>query len=141
MKLDNISRNSKEMTLKLRRIDVCDLLLACTMVDGESVMAGKETKWSRLHQMLMDQLDAFDAKIDAEETESKPEEVNMKFKKVSNVYLFSKYIREDGKYTIIATDRENNRGTLRTVFVVYDENGNEIDEVAKLKDAKEKYSK
>ncbi len=65
----------------------------------------------------------------------------MKFKKVEHIPFFSKYVREDGKFTIIATDRYNSRGTLRTVFVVYDEQDNEIDEVAKLKDAKEKYSK
>ena len=132
-------RNEMEMTLTMKRIDVCDLLLACLAAKELANDEGK--KWDALHQILKEQLDEFDTKIDAEETESKPEEVNMKFKKVSNVYLFSKYIREDGKYMIIATDRENNRGTLRTVFVVYDENGNEIDEVAKLKDAKEKYSK
>lgn len=63
----------------------------------------------------------------------------MKFKKVKNVAFFSKYIREDGKYLICAKDRRI-KGTLKTVFVVYDENENEIDVLSRLKDAKEKYS-
>lgn len=63
----------------------------------------------------------------------------MKFKKVKNAYMFSKYVREDGKYTITAKDRRIN-GTLKSVFVVTDANGAEIDVMARLKDAKEKYS-
>lgn len=63
----------------------------------------------------------------------------MKFKKVQNVAFFSKYVREDGKYTIVSKDRKIN-GTFKSVFVVYDEHENEIDVLKRLKDAKEKYS-
>lgn len=62
----------------------------------------------------------------------------MKFKKVQNVAFFSKYVREDGKYTIVSKDRKIN-GTFKCVFVVYDEHENEIDVLPRLKDAKEKY--
>ena len=64
----------------------------------------------------------------------------MKFKKVQYIPFFSKYVREDGKYTIISKDRNIN-GSLKSVFVVYDEQEKEIDALSKLKDAKEKYSK
>lgn len=63
----------------------------------------------------------------------------MKFNKVKNVFMFSKYIREDGKYTITSMDRRIN-GALKSVFVVTDENNNEIEVLMKLKEAKEKYS-
>lgn len=63
----------------------------------------------------------------------------MKFNKVKNVFMFSKYVREDGKYTITSIDRRIN-GTLKSVFVVTDENNNEIEVMMKLKEAKEKYS-
>lgn len=55
-------RNEKKMTLKLRRIDVCDLLLAC-LAAKELANDGGE-KWDALHQMLRDQLDAFDETLD-----------------------------------------------------------------------------
>ena len=63
----------------------------------------------------------------------------MKFKKQSNVPFFSKYTREDGKYTITSEDRKIN-GTWKNVFEVTDEKGNLIDVLPRLKDAKEKYS-
>lgn len=63
----------------------------------------------------------------------------MKFKKQSNVPFFSKYLREDGKYTITSEDRKIN-GTWKNVFEVTDEKGNLIDVLPRLKDAKEKYS-
>ena len=59
----------------------------------------------------------------------------MKFKKVPYIPFFSKYIREDEEYTIVAEDRN-----AKTVFVVYDKAGNEIDVFKKLKEAKESYS-
>jgi len=64
----------------------------------------------------------------------------MKFNKVKNSYMFSKFVREDGKFTITSTCRRNENGTLKNVFVVTDENDNEIDVLTKLKDAKAKYS-
>ncbi len=63
----------------------------------------------------------------------------MKFKKVPNDYLFSKYVREDGKYIIESEDRKIN-GTWKNVFIVTDENGKEIEVFRRLKDAKEKYA-
>lgn len=63
----------------------------------------------------------------------------MKFKKVPNVYMFSKYVREDGKYIIESEDRKIN-GTWKNVFVVTNENGEEIETMKRLKDAKEKYA-
>ncbi|WP_298019432.1 hypothetical protein [uncultured Dysosmobacter sp.] len=62
----------------------------------------------------------------------------MNFKKVKNAFMFSKYVREDGKYTIESVDRRIN-GTLKNVFEVSDETGKVIDTLARLKDAKEKY--
>lgn len=50
--------NQKEMTLKLTRIEVCDLLLACTAVAQETEAA----KWSELHDKIMQMLDKFDEK-------------------------------------------------------------------------------
>lgn len=55
----------------------------------------------------------------------------MKFKKIPDVYLFPKYIREDGKYTIKSTCRQH-----KSVFVVTDCNGNEIATYTRLKEAK-----
>lgn len=75
----------------------------------------------------------------------------MKFNKVANAFMFSKLIREDGKITILAQDRWFPRQSpkrikgiistkiLKTVFIVYDENNQEIDVLNTLKEAKEKY--
>ena len=63
----------------------------------------------------------------------------MNFKKQANVAFFSKYVREDGKYTIESVDRRIN-GTLKNVFEVTDEAGNVIDTLPRLKDAKAKYA-
>ena len=64
--------------------------------------------------------------------------MTMKFKKQSNVAFFSKYIREDGKFTIESVDRRIN-GTFKNVFEVTDETGKVIDTLPRLKDAKAKY--
>lgn len=63
----------------------------------------------------------------------------MKFKKVKNVAFFSKYVREDGKYTITSVDRKIN-GTYKNVFEVTNELGEVIDTLPRLKDAKAKYA-
>lgn len=52
--------NQRTMTVKLRRNDVCDLLLACTCA-GRNAEDGGE-KWKRLHDVLMEQLNTFDEK-------------------------------------------------------------------------------
>lgn len=50
--------NQRTITLKLQRIDVCDLLLACTAIAQET----DAKKWSDLHDKLAAILDDFDAK-------------------------------------------------------------------------------
>lgn len=62
----------------------------------------------------------------------------MKFKKQANVAFFSKYVREDGKFTITSVDRRVN-GTLKNVFEVTDETGS-AGMLPRLKDAKAKYA-
>lgn len=50
--------NQKTVTLKLKRIELCDLLLACTSLShGEN-----RTKWKLLHDKLKAILDEFDEK-------------------------------------------------------------------------------
>ena len=49
--------NQKTMNVELTRIEVCDLLLACTCLMSEK--NGK--KWFTLHEKLQKQLRAFDA--------------------------------------------------------------------------------
>ena len=63
----------------------------------------------------------------------------MKFKKVPNIAFFSKYVREDGEYTITSKDRKIN-GVYKNVFEVTDKAGNVIEVLARLKDAKAKYA-
>lgn len=50
--------NEKTMTLKLKRIEVCDLLLACTACERET----DAKKWGELHDKLKGMLEAFDEK-------------------------------------------------------------------------------
>lgn len=63
----------------------------------------------------------------------------MKFKKQANVAFFSKYVREDGKFTITSVDHRVN-GTLKNAFKVTDEAGTVVDTLPRLKDAKAKYT-
>lgn len=57
--------NQKTVTLKLKRLDVCDLRLACTAIsqvlkeDGESA-----TKWDALYEKLDGILSEFDKQHD-----------------------------------------------------------------------------
>lgn len=53
-----ISHNQKTVTLKLRRIDLCDLLLACTLISAES----DAEKWDKLHDKLEQIIIDFDEK-------------------------------------------------------------------------------
>lgn len=55
--------NQRTVTLKLKRRDVVDLLVACAAC-GESALKGGETcrKWDYLHAVLQQQLIAFDEK-------------------------------------------------------------------------------
>lgn len=50
--------NQRTMTIKLERIDVCDLLLACTALEQET----GAKKWGDLHNKLKATLEAFDEK-------------------------------------------------------------------------------
>lgn len=59
-KEDNkMATNDMTITLKLTRIEVCDLLLAC-LCTSESAPGAK--KWDQLHDKLEEILDDFDAK-------------------------------------------------------------------------------
>ena len=50
--------NLKTVTLKLKRIEICDLLLACTLISAES----NAEKWDKLHDKLEQILIEFDEK-------------------------------------------------------------------------------
>lgn len=50
--------NEKEVTAKLRRIDICDLMIACTVLDEQS----DGNKWTKLHDKLESILAGFDEK-------------------------------------------------------------------------------
>lgn len=52
-------RNNFETTIQLKRIDICDLMLACSLVNN-----GRNTKWKVLHDKLQDQLDKLDGQLD-----------------------------------------------------------------------------
>lgn len=55
-------RNQFVTTLRLRRIDICDLMIACTMA-GELANDGGR-KWHRLHDELKRQLEELDEQLD-----------------------------------------------------------------------------
>ena len=57
------SHNEKTVTLKLKRIEVCDLMLACTIIKHSNEST---TKWGKLHDKLDDILREFDAAHPAE---------------------------------------------------------------------------
>lgn len=50
--------NEMDMTLNLKRIDVCDLELACLAAKELANDEGK--KWDRLYKVLKEQLNTFD---------------------------------------------------------------------------------
>ena len=52
-----------QMTVKanLKRIDICDLLIACNVVDEAT--DENNTKWAKLHDKLKAILDEFDANL------------------------------------------------------------------------------
>lgn len=50
--------NQRTMNVKLKRIEICDLLIACTMLEQET----DAKKWGDLHDKLMATLEAFDEK-------------------------------------------------------------------------------
>lgn len=52
--------NEKIVTLKITRIDLCDLMLACTAIDNAT--DNDNVKWAKLHDKLKGILDEFDQK-------------------------------------------------------------------------------
>jgi len=55
--------NQKTVTLKIRRIDLCDLMLACTAIQTSAETDGETgRKWAELHDRLKAVLDDFDQK-------------------------------------------------------------------------------
>lgn len=55
-------RNESETSIKLRRIDICDLMMACTLTKQMANDGGK--KWDKLHDFLKAKLDELDRQID-----------------------------------------------------------------------------
>lgn len=55
-------RNHFKTTLKVERVDICDLMLACTLAQYNANDGGK--KWARLHDKLRAQLDELDQDLD-----------------------------------------------------------------------------
>lgn len=55
-------RNNFKTTIYVKRIDICDLLLACLAAKEAANDEGK--KWDRLHDLLREQLDELDAQLD-----------------------------------------------------------------------------
>ena len=54
-------RNDFRTTIELKRIDICDLMLACL---AAKELAPESKKWDRLHEELKRQLDELDAQLD-----------------------------------------------------------------------------
>lgn len=57
--------NQRTVTVSMKRIDLCDLMLACTNAAHSLEKEGKTaTKWHNLHDKLKNALDQFDKKTD-----------------------------------------------------------------------------
>ena len=54
--------NQRTVTVKIKRAELCDLLLACTLIDR----ASDGQKWAKLHDKLKAVLDDFDRKTESE---------------------------------------------------------------------------
>ena len=62
-----MTRNARTTKVELSRIDICDLILACTECKYAQLHKGLNTKkWEKLHDKLKAQLIELDAEIDAE---------------------------------------------------------------------------
>lgn len=55
-------RNGIETSIKVKRIDVCDLMMACTLAKEAANDGGR--KWDKLHDQLKSKLDELDRQID-----------------------------------------------------------------------------
>lgn len=63
-------RNSEIVNVQISRLDLIDLMIACTGAEFELVDSeASKKKWRRLHDMLGQQLKEFDAKFDEKENE------------------------------------------------------------------------
>lgn len=58
-----MTRNQLNMTIRLTRLEVCDLLLACTCTQFSANDGGE--KWKRLREKLREQLNDLDEQLDA----------------------------------------------------------------------------
>ena len=55
--------NQRTVTVKIKRIELCDMLLACTAVSASLKKDGRSArKWDDLHDKLAAILDEFDKK-------------------------------------------------------------------------------
>lgn len=55
-------RNTVETSVKMKRIDICDLMLACDAAKELSSDGGG--KWDKLYDLLRTQLDELDRQLD-----------------------------------------------------------------------------
>ncbi len=55
-------RNEFKTTLQVKRIDICDLMLAC--LEAKELANDSGTKWDRLHDELKRQLNELDTQLD-----------------------------------------------------------------------------
>lgn len=55
--------NQRTVTVSMKRIDLCNLMLACTAIEFSAKQKGETgQKWHDLHDKLKSALDAFDKK-------------------------------------------------------------------------------
>lgn len=58
--MTNTPMNQRTVNVKIKRIELCDLLIACTALDNAA--EADSTKWGNLHDKLKEILDDFDSK-------------------------------------------------------------------------------
>ena len=58
-------RNEFKTTIQLRRIDICDMMLAC--LAAKELANGEGKKWDRLRETLKSQLEELDRQLDETE--------------------------------------------------------------------------
>ena len=59
--------NQRTVNVKITRRELCDLIVACHMVEYDrQIHGGTGEKWKALRDKLAEQRDAFDAKIEEE---------------------------------------------------------------------------
>lgn len=59
--MDNLMLNDRTVTVTMKRIDLCNLLKACSSIEYLMRQSGeKATKWRALHEHLRDALETFD---------------------------------------------------------------------------------